>query len=121
MNWKEINKTSPTAKKKYEMWIDAECDGQKKFANDRMLYDFFDEQGIKVYIVPCNDYKWNLSTNAFKIVVDVIDEQGIELRQPDILQNDQYHREKVFNNRTEAETQAFTRAFEILEKRLEGE
>lgn len=99
MNWQEV-KLSPEAEKLYN---DFKYRTVVNF--DRLLYDFFDEQGIKIFIKPARPdvpfpnvllYKWEI-------------QNFLDLDETDF---------KKYPTRTEAEEQAFLRAFEILEEKL---
>ena len=66
---------------------------------DRLLYDFFDEQGIIIVI----NYYWEGKTFCTEIWVNGKNDSDI-----------------LYNTRPEAEEQAFECAFAILEERLCG-
>jgi len=104
MNWAEIKEKYKKAWTMFAMnWGYMNPDGtflEREFLinhYDRKLYDFFDEQGIYISI----DH-WPTENKPFGLSITVgkpIHEGG-------------------FNNRTEAEIAAFTKAFEILEHKL---
>lgn len=96
MNWKEI-------KEKYPKGFGETFNYTNRFpglsidVTDRWLYDFFDEQNFNVAVLPFfNSWIWKIRYEDMNFV------EG----------------EKKESTRTEAEEQAFTRAFEILEEKL---
>ena len=71
----------------------------KCIRTDRDLYDFFDEQGIYINIVRWEEAEvW-----AYRIIIGIKEYISFEITHP---------------TRTEAEEQAFLKAFEILEDKL---
>lgn len=70
--------------------------------NNRYLYDFFDEQGIKIIHIPSynNGYEWC----SAMILINGSDANSGDLNE--------------YSTRTDAETNAFTKAFELLERKL---
>lgn len=111
MNWEEIKKTCPKA---FNILMDSYHAKQMDALNlagktmyyiiDRALYDFFDEQKIIIIInyEPPNSYNFNIYFNENVGKADYY----------------KFRRYLYYSQRTEAETEAFTKAFEILEKRL---
>ena len=106
MNWNKIKEKYPKAEKILQEWLSGRYDW-----NTRDLYDFFDEQGI--YISIMYTYYWNSLDESdhyhfdWEIMFDTDDKIiSAEVEEP---------------TRTEAETIAFEKAFEILENKLEGE
>ena len=68
-------------------------------SNPRLLYDFFDEQGIYINIARWEEAEvW-----AYRIIIGIKEYISFEITHP---------------TRTEAEEQAFIKAFEILEDKL---
>lgn len=63
---------------------------------EKKLFDFFDEQGLRIFITPNKDFAWMI----------VMDDKLADLA------------DKAFSTRTEAEEQAFTKAFQLLEEKL---
>ena len=101
MNWKEINNKYPKASNKWNDWsknypLQYVCSSDNEL---RILYDFFDEQGI--YIFPLRGYY------HFK---------GLGLGYE--IQENRRHRQHGFKTRKETEQAAFEKAFEILENKL---
>ena len=100
MNWQENYQFYPKAWELFQGWWGENYPQFDWLMCNRELYDFFDEQGIylEVYVVGISDKfkatKWNY---------DIANEQVDYLD---------------YNSRTEAEEQAFLKAFEILEDRL---
>lgn len=70
--------------------------------NSRYLYDFFDEQGIKIIHIPSynNGHEWC----SAMILINGLDANSGDLNE--------------YSTRTDAETNAFTKAFELLERKL---
>jgi hypothetical protein len=99
MNWQKISVNNPKAwdkvTKKYASHIQLLFNG---CGNNRFLYDFFDGYEIFVNVANFRDEetpnRW-----AFRL-------QGIT------------EEETIYRSRPEAETEAFEKAFEILEKQL---
>ena len=116
MNWEEIKNKSPKAFKGMADWVMKtqlyhtnpfiHFFNQKEQSNAyRILYDFFDEQEIFIdtyYTLSC--FRGRIGFN--KHIVD----------------SQEWLRDSVWTDkretRTEAEQEAFTKAFEILEERL---
>jgi hypothetical protein len=106
MNWQKIKEDCPKVLQKLlddKNWVMQEhtvCYNHEwdSFVSIRDLYDFFDEQDIVIVI---NYYS---ETGAF--IAEIWVGGNNELDAP-------------FKSRTEAETQAFIKAFEILENKLE--
>ena len=102
MNWKQINKDYPKAFKKFVKWLDCDSSDMLKFEmmmilkNERDLYDFFDEQGILIFIPATMLTWWD-----WEIYVNDQCMDSSEVEEP---------------NRKEAESEAFKRAFKILEE-----
>lgn len=120
MNWKQIAKKYPKAIEKFgewycctndSMWISYDksqavfCKiGHESEVNDRDLYEFFDENGITIIIdlfsqdrpalSPASVFGWKLFGIAF------------------------IPNSNAYKTRLEAETKAFEKAFEILNKKL---
>ena len=102
MNWKEIRDKYPKAAEAHKKWtkgyynINVEPD-------NRDLYDFFDENGIFIRV----DFEFN--------------EDGLEwayyINRPNFRKT---YVGDYYKSRKEAETEAFTKAFEILESKLKG-
>lgn len=108
MNWKEIKKKYPKAYsfalqeyyKTFDILID-DCNIEKEF-NIRYLYDFFDEQGLRIF----------LKQGTMDTYLDFDIENRIkDFKKESILSWDE---QKA--GRKEIEEIAFTKAFEILEK-----
>ena len=121
MNWNKIKKKYPKAWGKlknehsiaFSVWdneyrlISEDCAGEfsedKCSFNIRVLYDFFDEQGVYIII----DIEFHNMKNRWDFT---------------LLDNDDYDLTKDncydYKTRTEAEEQAFEKAFEILEEKL---
>ena len=123
MNWKEIEKNYPKAfaeclfyfKKQYDeqggykienddLWIN-NCTGSLKF-NNRDLYDFFDEQGVNVAMSP-EHYKNGI--NWLWQLLWYLPKSGGTCW---------YGDNAEYPTRQKAETAAFEKSFEILEKML---
>ena len=110
MNWEEIKEKCPKAFKQIDKWSDRHNDyywdfiyGWVSDCNDnpyptRDLYDFFDENGIRIALTIDNQFGYEIYTNGF----DEIEHSNIGW----------------FYHRIEAETEAFNKAFEILENKL---
>ena len=101
MNWTLIKEKYPKAEELADNWGDTHTIDWRQ--SDRWLYDFFDEQGI--YINISREYLWEgeYDTNPRR------EWQGFIEYEPSSEATDFY------NTRTEAEEQAFIKAFEILE------
>jgi len=79
-------------------------------SNPRLLYDFFDEQGIIIFIAPMRGILYNgISLNDSKLRFGAQIHGETNLRVTPV---------GVYLTRTLAEEQAFLRAFEILEEKL---
>jgi len=119
MNWKQIKKDTPKAFEKLIKWLDCtvevKIEGEdlvsytpalpthhilnKEIMPLRRLFDFFDEQGIYIYIHP--SIMPTLAKNCTY----------------SILQDDEYSMSSTYTEKRKAtENTAFTKAFEILEK-----
>ena len=101
MNWNSVKKDTPKAFKKFAKWVDAESKDILQFElmmilkNERDLYDFFDEMGVFICILPAfSGWDWEV----------YVDDEWIDSSD---IKNE---------NRKEAEEEAFKRAFFILEK-----
>jgi hypothetical protein len=94
MNWKEIKTNQPTAYAKYLKYPFP--------VNARPLFDFFDEQGINVFI----DWMPDQTGRGIEYLYKILD---WECQQGD---------SGPYPTRREAEEQAFTKAFELLEEKL---
>ena len=122
MNWNKIKEKHPKAKAKYIDWCHAEdCPSSKCYLHTtRDLYDFFDEQGIYINIFEAGiltgkikdyeNFRWIITTN-FRT-----DKDAGKWEETTIYNHDYPLSKKI--TRTEAEEQAFTKAFEILESTL---
>lgn len=104
MNWEKIRKKYPKANEKFSEW-------QQELMKDnsfdthfqtRDLYDFFDKNGIRLFIAP----------------VDA----GIDFKHGNILHSRRFPiwSDKTFENRVDAEYAAFEKGFELLEKKSIG-
>lgn len=131
MNWNSIEESSPKSREILDKWIQAkhgtifsikeidehglliyegEYRSDDKYFNDRDLYDFFDENGIRVTI--------DLFQDDFDIEIYINQKEG-EWEWLLIYESDTPKEGwKGFKTRTEAETAAFTKAFGILEEKL---
>lgn len=95
MNFNLIKEKYPKA---FSFWIKSEL-SMMDVKNDRHLYDFFDEQGICIAVYPFfNHFIWKIHL-------------------PETL-NPFIDGDRKYDSRTEAEEQAFLKAFEILENKL---
>ena len=92
MNWTEIKEKYPKA------WNVLLNSKHYHYGNSRCLYDFFDEQGIYVGIIS--------SPNRYACTI-FISASGEKMSQSKDIE--------IGSTRSEAETAAFTKAFEILE------
>ena len=86
-------------------WLNKARD-YRQVLNRRDLYDFFDEKGLFVSIVPSREWKNKNLSNVFCF---------------EVLDYENYKHAEIYSTRPEAETAAFTKAFEILEERLNQE
>ena len=117
MNWKEIKEKYPKGYDSAKMWWIDEA-GLSQFqdfnpcsgvnVNDRYLYDFFDEQGIFINVVRMWYFEDTIENSLheffdWEIIVEREFVSDSEVEEP---------------TRTEAEEQAFIKAFELLEQRL---
>jgi len=140
MNWNKIKEKHPKA---FRLWLDSEdykaepvvveysreskdiyladADNQTTFLCElRDLYDFFDEQGIYINIFEAGiltgkikdyeNFRWIITTN-FRT-----DKDAGKWEETTIYNHDYPLSKKI--TRTEAEEQAFTKAFSILEDKL---
>ncbi len=94
IDWKNIKEKYPKA---YEKFIHEWYHGYKDLINERDLYDFFDEQGINILITCEFDFGYEILDNRYEVNQEV---------------------KKWFNSRQEAESEVFTKAFEILNDKL---
>ena len=109
MNWKEIEKKYQKAFEKVNSFVfhDYFYDEEHGLPlQDRFLYDFFDKQGIRCFVL------YNEMNGKWKP----------ELR---IVVRDKWPMERIGiinceNTRLEAEERVFLRAFEILEEKLKN-
>ena len=134
MNWKEIKETFPKAfKYLLNWWSDAiSTDFSKAYSSNfnddyidlfiptRDLYDFFDDNNLNIRILPeyyYNGINWNWQVLWHKPTKHEHD--GIWMAQCDgtALYGDNHE----YPTRTEAETEAFEKAFEILETKLSAQ
>jgi len=104
MNWNLIKEKYPKAEELADNWGDTHTIDWRQ--SDRWLYDFFDSQGIYVWITP------PFGTD-----------EGLDIFDGEIrLVNGDYLFERISicgtKTRTEAEEVAFLKAFEILEEKL---
>ena len=111
MNWKEIKEKYPKA---YILCEKEMTDGSyiEPFYetvnwNDRNLYDFFDKQGIYV----------NISSDCGKFFYMLYEYHEKPFKDETVLDIGM-DEDKQFEIREEAETAAFIKAFEILEKNI---
>lgn len=128
MNWKKINQEYPKVCNELEKWLGSEkvefsahdfeyTEDHLRYIDEylhpqifktRDLYDFFDEQGIYINVYPYIHLDTFQSMEADIYVtytdgdIDKISINSLELDNP----------------RSEAEIDAFTKAFEILENKL---
>ena len=125
MNWKKIKKKHPKAWelfcKRYSIDLDVfwkiTDDGElldtdyetSGYFDERLLYDFFDEQGIYIEIIP----RCNLKEICFE-AVGLKHEPSHRYSNADEFLFDDYEYLK-YKTRPEAESAAFERAFKILE------
>ena len=99
MNWTEIKNKYPTALIELLSWhFSTDENGLPFDLPIRNLYDFFDQQGIMVYIYPGQNVKTDFAI--------YIDNNG-ELQR----------HEKESQSRLDAESEAFRKAFALLEKK----
>ena len=128
LQWNLIKEKYPKAFKPFHQWLKdtASADYWENFGkdlsdcDDRMLYDFFDEQGIYINILEAGiltgkikdytNFRWVMTT-GFKT-----DRDAGKWESSSIYNHDYPLDKKV--TRTEAEEQAFLKAFEILEDKL---
>ena len=115
MNWEEIKKKCPKAFVVFVEWtrkmnlyhtnpLIMYFNPKEQICAYRILYDFFDEKNIIIGID-------TVTSNGHSTIFDWT------IREHDF-DNDLGYAENDIYSRTEAETEAFTKAFEILEKRL---
>lgn len=114
MNWKEIKEKNPKA---WELFDDSEYYGWHKNGNklsvkannaaQRVLYDFFDEQGLIIELF--SNQESSLPRRFEEYSYEIINLHGVDCMSPG------YYDLKT---RIEAETAAFSKAFELLEKKL---
>ena len=97
MNWTLIKEKYPKIDKRLTKWVMSK--GDMYSFNDRDLYDFFDEQGIRIAIYIDKEF-YNYSLNDIEGYMFAIDDEGVS------------------HSRAKAEEQAFLKAFEILEDKL---
>lgn len=79
---------------------------------ERQMYDFFDEQGL--IISPCFQIDIEKSYWQYEIMI----KKGVESAYPYVMYEDNNFFEPEPKDRKEAETLAFTKAFELLEQQL---
>ena len=119
MNWKEIKNKYPKAYKKFTG--DEICEEilhtldylNTGLYNIRNLYDFFDEQGIYVFV--------ELDRTTYPKYSPVIYYTSKPERVEDYYReepSDEWRDKFLYKSRKEAEERAFMRAFEILEGQL---
>lgn len=103
MNWLALSHKHPNTMVKFRNWAWQNNVGFEPHI--RHLYDFFDEQGIGVFV------EWGIDqTDHGKLIYRYKILHGEELNCALGLRH--------YSTRTEAEEQAFIRAFEILEQKL---
>lgn len=118
MNWKEIREKCPKAYRL--MWMSGVLDLVKYYNGEpnfiysiRQLYDFFDSEGMVIEIRLAYDageniwFEYAIYKETGHCLFTTMDE-------PD------YKEPYKTKTRTEAEEAAFTKAFDILENKLEG-
>ena len=109
MKAEQIKNDTPKAFKKLKKWLDAESKDILQFEmmmilkNDRDLYDFFDEMGIYMNAFMDENPETGSKYWDWQVYVDGECFGSSEVEEP---------------TRKEAETEAFKRAFFILEKRI---
>lgn len=115
MNWQQIKEQCPKAWAALDSWFDEENgtyvvnmipigDDYYSFT-PRDLYDFFDSKQI------CVELNLNREEDTFYVRLRHNEATSVWLK-------DEVGFTKDFDTRTEAESAAFTRAFQILEERL---
>ena len=126
MNWNTIKEKCPKAFEKYKEWLEDPVKINDlgwlgweeelptfRFVNERYSFDFFDEQGIFIEVQPYlseeqpEKWGWDIIMGDSKLSINADD----RFYDYDCL--------KRSITRTESETEAFSKAFEILEKQLE--
>ena len=107
MNWKIIKEKYPKAHK----YLFDHCKVAIDIDKSRFLYDFFDEQGIYIEIELCY-LKDKTIWFEYDINSPFWDDSICAMNEPD------YEEPYKTKTRTEAEEQAFLRAFKILEEKL---
>jgi len=119
MNWKEIDEKCPKAFKHYLTTINAWCSGYEKIVcqstnkiyQPRDLYDFFDGEGLYIVLHPVAKWKPDGEHSSewdFSILGNTHSEFGTTTPA----------KRTKYNERSEVESIAFTKAFELLEEKL---
>lgn len=99
LDWKMIKEQYPNANHRFNEWLTFNFQADDVF-NQRDLYDFFDGEGIIMDVIYYPTDKVFVSTFTY----------GKTSPEP----------REGFKTRTETEAWAFTEAFKILEKQLQG-
>jgi hypothetical protein len=110
MNWNEIEKKFPKAFKLLDQKFDCSKMGDiygPRYPRVRDLYDLFDEHALQISIGPPIGDSFTLCFWDYDIVMPQADQT------PYYMEGDY-----GFKSRVETEEAAFTRAFELLNKRL---
>ena len=111
MNWKQISEQYPKAWEKWfgknKLSFEHKSFGYDYLSSDRDLYDFFDQEGIIVQV----DYMMGERNFSYSIYI-------LPKEINFAILGDLSGFNKHWSTRTEAEQQAFTKAFSILEERL---
>ena len=111
MDWELIKEKYPKASENLQKWAKGE-EGFIIGADPRVLYDFFDENGIIIEITRSHSELKNfIGWFEYYIYLD-------DILKTCSMDNKDYT-EPYTKTRTEAEEQAFLKAFEILNNKLE--
>ena len=111
MNWNLIKEKYPKAYKEGQDWWVAHAEIYEPAflfnIGNRFLYDFFDEQGIIIQI----KFFWKAEVLGKKWSYEISNDF-------EYIYSSNLNDSITYSNRTEAEEQAFIKAFEILEDKL---
>ena len=109
MKWNKIKEKYPKAFDIGQKWWVSNVDNYELDitinASDRFLYDFFDEQGMYISA----EIDTTMEAKFSPVIYSLTDNEPCEE-----IWRDEY----LWRTRTEAEEQAFEKAFEILENKL---
>jgi len=111
--WRQIENKYPKA---YALWMQFDSPEVKICITYRDLYDFFDEQILFIEVTPKIQYTRDVDED-YRNPHYHIDEWGYEINDNSFALAMDFG----FESRKESEEEAFTKAFEILEEKLNND